>query len=133
MIPALQFLFVLLQTRRTMTRPLDHMGTMNSCLGTAGKIRRIFSLCCIFLAVIGSTAAAGVPRCVSAFDFGARSDGAADDTASIQKALDAVSTASNSIVRLPAGVYKISSTLRMHDSTTLCGDGSRDWANQLRT
>lgn len=98
---------------------------MNSCLGTAGKISRMFNLCCMFLAVIGSAAAAGVPRCVSVIDFGAMGDGAADDTASIQQALDAVSTSSNSIVRLPAGVYKISSTLHMHDSTTLCGDGAR--------
>jgi hypothetical protein len=44
--------------------------------------------------------------------FGARGDGLADDTAALQKALNAASESGPKIVYLPNGTYKISDTLR---------------------
>ncbi|MFM8277188.1 MAG: glycosyl hydrolase family 28-related protein [Cyanobium sp.] len=48
---------------------------------------------------------------VSALDFGARGDGQADDTAAIQRALDA-----HPLVLLPPGTYRISDTLVLRRS-----------------
>jgi parallel beta-helix repeat protein len=48
---------------------------------------------------------------VSALDFGARGDGKADDTAAIQRALDA-----HPLVLLPPGTYRISDTLVLRRS-----------------
>lgn len=56
--------------------------------------------------------------------YGAVGDGVADDTAAIQAALDAV-PAGGRAVYLPAGRYKVTSTLRLTvDGTTLYGDGT---------
>ena len=59
---------------------------------------------------------------VSVKVFGAVGDGVTDDTAAIQAAIDAVTT-SGGVVSFPAGVYLISSTLRLKQKTHLIGDG----------
>jgi len=56
--------------------------------------------------------------------YGAVGDGATDDTAAIQAALNAV-PASGATVMLPAGTYVVSSTLTIDkDNTTFCGAGA---------
>src|SRR5437763_261383 len=49
-------------------------------------------------------------------DFGAKGDGVSDDTAAIQKALDA-----GGVVRIPTGDYRITSTLTVGSDTTILG------------
>jgi hypothetical protein len=63
-------------------------------------------------------------------DFGARGDGTADDTAAIQKAIDAAAAASgNAIAYLPTGRYIITSTLRITGSDFFVGGSG--WCSQL--
>jgi len=70
---------------------------------------------------------AQVPKGVSARDFGAKGDSAADDTIPIQKALDAVA-AGGGVVNLRAGAYRITNSLKVPQSVTLLGEGAR-WEN----
>ncbi len=70
---------------------------------------------------------AQVPKGVSAKDFGAKGDSAADDTSAIQKALDAIA-AGGGVVNLPAGAYRITNSLVVPQSVTLLGEGAR-WEN----
>jgi hypothetical protein len=70
---------------------------------------------------------AQVPKGVSARDFGAKGDSAADDTSAIQKALDAVA-AGGGVVSLPAGAYRITNSLVVPQGVTLLGEGAR-WEN----
>lgn len=62
---------------------------------------------------------------VSVKDFGAVGNGVADDTAAIQACLDAVQTSSalGGTAYLPAGEYKITSTLDLPANVSLEGDG----------
>jgi hypothetical protein len=64
---------------------------------------------------------------VSVTDFGAVGDGATDDTAAIQAAMDAAVAAGGSTVRIPAGSYNISSQLQHKGSVPikLIGEGHR--------
>jgi len=64
-------------------------------------------------------------RSINARDLGAVGDGATDDTAAIQRALD---QAGNGVVTLPAGDYRITGTLAVPQGGTLFGDGQR-WEN----
>lgn len=60
---------------------------------------------------------------VNVKDYGAVGNGRADDTAAIQDAITAVPN-SGGVVRLPAGTYRISSSLSITESgVTLAGDG----------
>tara|TARA_R110000803_G_scaffold54770_1_gene111563 strand:- start:209 stop:1639 length:1431 start_codon:yes stop_codon:yes gene_type:complete len=59
---------------------------------------------------------------VNVLDFGAVGDGAADDTAAIQAAIDSVCNAGGGEVHLPRGTYLISSTLR-DDNTVAANQG----------
>jgi parallel beta-helix repeat protein len=59
---------------------------------------------------------------VSVKDFGAAGDGATDDTAEIQAALDAV-PAVGGCVYFPAGTYVVSAPLVVDSNTVLVGDG----------
>ena len=51
-------------------------------------------------------------------EFGAKADGIADDTAAVQTALDA-----GSRIYLPAGIYRVTQTLRFDSRTAIFGDG----------
>lgn len=83
----------------------------------------------VLSAVPQEPAPAAGPKVASAnvLQFGAKGDGEADDTAAIQRALDAVAGA-NGVAHLPAGSYKLSATLVMPHGTTLLGEGVR-WEN----
>ncbi|GAA0484477.1 phage tailspike protein [Tatumella punctata] len=64
---------------------------------------------------------------LSVFDFGAKGDGASDDTESIQKAIDAVASLGGGVVRIPAvkKFYSISKPLLISDnSVSIVGCGS---------
>ncbi len=60
-------------------------------------------------------------------EFGAAGDGVADDTAAIQKALDAAAP-QKAGVWVPGGTYNCS-TLRMHPYTQLCGQATYSYRN----
>jgi hypothetical protein len=60
---------------------------------------------------------------VSVKDFGAVGNGVADDTAAIQAAIDAVSTAGGGTVFLPTGNYKTSASLILKSKVELKGSG----------
>lgn len=63
-------------------------------------------------------------------DFGARGNGSADDTAAIQRAIDAAALASErAIAYLPTGRYVITSTLRIAGSNFSVGGSG--WCTQL--
>lgn len=61
---------------------------------------------------------------VSVKDFGAVGDGAADDTAALKAAIDAVSAAGGGVVRIPRGTYKHTG-LTLPSNITLQGEGYR--------
>jgi hypothetical protein len=61
---------------------------------------------------------------ISVKDFGAVGDGVADDTAAIQAALDATSTAGvSTTVYVPAGTYKTTATLDVPANASIVGAG----------
>jgi hypothetical protein len=63
-------------------------------------------------------------------DFGAQGNGIADDTAAIQKAIDATATASgDAIAYLPTGSYVITSTLRVTGRNFFVGGSG--WCSKL--
>jgi len=82
-----------------------------------------FALC----ATVAPHAQSPVPKAVNAREYGAKGDGVADDTAAIQKALDAIQGAPG-VVHLPAGKYRITGPLMVRDGATLLGEGAR-WEN----
>ena len=79
------------------------------------------------IVVFAVPSSADVPKSVSAADFGAKGDGVADDTAAIRKALDAVASGGG-VVHLPAGLYRLSDSLKVPHGVTLLGEGAR-WEN----
>ena len=52
-------------------------------------------------------------------DYGAKGDGATNDTPAINKAVTAANTAGGGVVRFPAGTYKSKNTIRMKSEVTL--------------
>jgi Ca2+-binding RTX toxin-like protein len=72
-------------------------------------------------------------------DFGAKGDGATDDTAAIQRALDAAEAAGGGVVELSAGTYIVSRSgdaaegaLQIGNNVTLAGAGMGDTTIKLR-
>jgi sugar lactone lactonase YvrE len=64
--------------------------------------------------------------CVTRERFGAKADGVADDTASLQKAIDAVQEATptgEGVLLLPAGRYRVSATLHVWPGIRVIGYG----------
>lgn len=59
---------------------------------------------------------------VSVKDFGACGDGVTDDTAAIQAAIDSLASSRGGTVYVPAGVYKISSTIEMKSYVRMIGE-----------
>ncbi|RKX42607.1 MAG: hypothetical protein DRP64_09570 [Verrucomicrobia bacterium] len=58
-------------------------------------------------------------------DFGAKGDGATDDTTAFQQALDAMAALGGGVVYAPTGRYALRNTLTIPRGVTLCGD----WKN----
>lgn len=56
-------------------------------------------------------------------DYGATGDGTTDDTAAIQQTIDAVETNGGGAVYIPAGTYKITSTLTIPLKVSIFGEG----------
>ena len=67
---------------------------------------------------VATTVQAKLRQTVSVKDFGAVGDGAVDDTAAIQAALDA-----HNSVYIPSGNYKITQVLRIQSNGSFFGDG----------
>ena len=74
---------------------------------------------------VDRTAQAKLRESVSVKDFGATGDGATDDTAAIQRAIDAVNTAGGGTVLIPPGYYVVSSTLNTYSFVNIIGSGTR--------
>src|SRR5689334_18036448 len=62
----------------------------------------------------------GMLHAASVKDYGAIGDGIADDTAALQRAINAKTSG---ILSFPAGTYKISSTLAVRSNVTYQGEG----------
>ncbi|MCX6359826.1 MAG: glycosyl hydrolase family 28-related protein [Armatimonadetes bacterium] len=90
-------------------------------------MQSLLMFCLALTAACAAMGQAALPKSVNARDFGTVGDGVADDTAAIQKALDAVQGAPG-VVHLPAGKFRISATLLVRDGATLLGEGAR-WEN----
>lgn len=75
----------------------------------------IATIACVALA---ATAANGA---VSAKKYGAKGDGVADDSVSLQKALDYAGTNGGGVVQLAAGKYRIDKPLNVPEGVTLAG------------
>ena len=73
---------------------------------------------------VDTNAQAKLRESVSVKDFGAVGDGVTNDQSAIQAAIDAVeATATGGAVYLPAGEYKITSSIAMKAGVSLIGDG----------
>lgn len=60
---------------------------------------------------------------VKEFPFGATGDGVADDTVAIQSAIDLAETSIGTVVYIPAGTYRLTSSLTMENSVLIRGAG----------
>jgi hypothetical protein len=64
-------------------------------------------------------------KCLDPMSFGAKGDGATDDTTAIQAAIDAMSAIGGGDVYLPPSVYRTKTPLRMRTGVTVCGGGAK--------
>lgn len=71
---------------------------------------------------VPSSASTG-PNWFNVKDYGADGNGTTDDTASIQAAVNAANGVGGGVVYLPAGTYKLTSAVTLHNRITLRGDG----------
>lgn len=78
---------------------------------------------CALIAVLGMSVSAAI----NPAKYGAKGDGIHDDTAAIQKALDAAATIKGT-VQLNNGTFLITDSLKVGDNVLLQGDGPR-WEN----
>jgi len=87
-------------------------------------IMAVISLSCASF----SEPAATEPPAAAVFDirtFGARGDDSTDDTAAIQRAIDAAAEADGATVRLSKGLFHVNSTLELKSGVTLTGQGGK--------
>ena len=74
---------------------------------------------------VARTTASKLQESVSVKDFGAVGDGTTDDTAAIQAAINAVSSAGGGKVRFTRGTYKVNSSLTVPAYVILSGEGKK--------
>lgn len=60
---------------------------------------------------------------ISVKDYGAKGDGATDDTTAIQTTIDKVNELGGGIVFIPKGTYLLSNAINLYDYTILMGEG----------
>src|SRR2546426_5017891 len=65
----------------------------------------------------------GSPDVFNVRVFGAMGNGTADDTAAIQKAIDAARDAGGGLVFIPAGTYRVTSTVVLRSPVSGIGGG----------
>lgn len=70
---------------------------------------------------VDAPAPAAVPALRSVMDYGARPDGASDNTAAFQQALDAAEAVNGGVVEAPAGRYRFEGSLSVPPNVTLRG------------
>lgn len=78
-----------------------------------------------FTGAVGTNVEDKLAQYVNIKDFGAVGDGATDDTAAIQAALDYVhslAATNRPTVYVPAGRYLITNTIQMYADTSICGE-----------
>jgi len=63
---------------------------------------------------------------INAKAYGAKGDGTTNDTAALQKTLDAARDGSNKKVYIPSGTYRITSSLKLASKTVLIGADKND-------
>ena len=81
---------------------------------------------------VDSTVQAKLRSTVSVTDFGAVGNGIIDDTAAIQSAIDYVEILGGGVVKIPAGVFLISSSLTVDDNgVLLVGEGCGGHQNSI--
>ena len=74
-------------------------------------------------APVRAAAPDGPQHLLSAADFGARGDGAADDTAALQAAMDATFAGDGTMLLIPPGTYRVTRTLRLRFTKPLTRQG----------
>ncbi len=72
---------------------------------------------------VPQTVASKLSQIVNVRDFGAVGDGVADDTAALQKTIDHVEAAGGGFFAIPAGRYRITSTLAIPGDVGINGEG----------
>ena len=68
------------------------------------------------------TVSASVTAKISVLDHGAKADGKTDDTAAVQKALDAAAQDRGGVVEMPKGIYRIEGSLNIPPGVCLSGE-----------
>jgi hypothetical protein len=86
---------------------------------------------------VATTVSAKLAESISVLDFGATGNGSTDDTAAIQRAINAAVAAGGRSVYFPPGFYVVSSTINITGSVGLIGAGRAftviEWASTTLT
>ena len=107
------------------------------CISRRGMIRRMGAaggmVMCSAPALDALPAPSGPHVEFNVRAFGARGDGAADDTTAIQTAIAAASAAGGATIAFPSGVYMVSSPLQVLDNVRLCGAGRSSTIHAMKS